>query len=167
MGQDAKLQRNYIQDWINQDDTFHPERYMHALFLQKQKEDLSALRQKLKESDAAIRKDVEGKLSKLKQGKTMGYNKDGESIKVTAYKHPYHHNEALFVQEVDYQDQPIYRILDCYGDSHHFSTLEDALAEFLGLEGQLMWMDALAAGHHNSSDIWIQDTKRSVPMGFA
>jgi predicted RNase H-like nuclease (RuvC/YqgF family) len=122
--------------------------------LQKRKSDIPALKKELEENDERIRQNPEARLSQLKQGKTIGCSKSGERVEVTAYKHPTHNNEALFVEEMD-EVGVVYRIQDCYGDSTLFQNLGDALVEFLGLEGQYMWLDSLAAGHHRESNIWM------------
>ena len=102
----------------------------------------------------------------------MGYNKDGEQVEVTAYKHPIHDNEALFIQEMPDSDEVVYRILDCCGDNNHYDDLGTALNEFLGVIGEHMWMDSLGYNQHTNRDIWIkksevapciQNAKRDCP----
>ena len=148
-------QRNYVQEWINEGDTFYIERYMHALRLQKDKEDLKELKKKAEKKEAEIKKDPEAWLAKLKTGKAMGYNKDGEQVEVTAYRHPIHDNEALFIQEMPDSDEIVYRILDCCGDNNHYDDLGTALNEFLGVVGEHMWIDSLSYNQHTNRDIWI------------
>jgi hypothetical protein len=143
--------RNPLTEWINENNTFHSDRYMDIQIAQKHNEDISKLKEKEQKQAEAISKNSQVYLNRLEKGTTHPcVDMDN---KREAYKHPVHRNEALYLSD-DLEKVPHF-IRDCYGDWYLFSSLEEALTEFLSPAGHHMWVEALAAGHHSDQDIWL------------
>lgn len=144
-------QQDFISEWINEGH-FHMDRYFMIKHAQLERENISALIEKEKKQAEDINRNPLVFLNTLKKGTTTPFESMNNTTE--AYKHPSHNNEALYLS--DNLEKAPHFIRDFYSDLYAYTTLEEALENFLSPSGHHQWIDGLASGHHNGRSIWVE-----------